>query len=66
MIFSESPATSRPSVPRSGSDQLLQGIIDTAREAVFVVDDAMRIKPKAHDFHIETPAVTRHMSVTGG
>lgn len=44
MIFSESPATSRPPVPRSGSNQLLQGIIDTAREAVFVVDDAMRIK----------------------
>ena len=44
MIFSESPASSRPSVPRSGSNQLLQGIIDTAREAVFVVDDTMRIK----------------------
>lgn len=30
------------------------------------LDEAMRIKPKAHDFHIETPAVARHMSVTGG
>jgi two-component system phosphate regulon sensor histidine kinase PhoR len=44
MIFSESPVLTRPSAPRSGSNQLLQGIIDTAREAVFVVDDAMRIK----------------------
>lgn len=30
------------------------------------LDEAMRIKPKAHDFRIETPAVARHMSVTGG
>jgi cyclic pyranopterin phosphate synthase len=30
------------------------------------LDEAMRIKPKAHDFHIGTPAVARHMSVTGG
>ncbi|MFD1612063.1 GTP 3',8-cyclase MoaA [Sphingomonas tabacisoli] len=30
------------------------------------LDEAMRIKPKAHDFHIGTPAVSRHMSVTGG
>lgn len=30
------------------------------------IDDAMRIKPRAHDFHIERPAVARHMSVTGG
>lgn len=43
MNFSETTASSRPSVPRSGSNQLLQNIIDTAREAVFVVDDAMRI-----------------------
>ena len=30
------------------------------------LDTAMRIKPRAHDFHIERPAVARHMSVTGG
>lgn len=30
------------------------------------LDQAMRIKPEAHDFRIETPAVARHMSVTGG
>jgi len=45
MIFSESTASNRlPAAIRSASDQLLQGIIDTAREAVFVVDDRMRIK----------------------
>ena len=31
-----------------------------------VLDEAMRIKPERHDFHIERPAVARHMSVTGG
>jgi cyclic pyranopterin phosphate synthase len=36
------------------------GALDTA------LDEAMRIKPRAHDFHIERPAVSRHMSVTGG
>ena len=51
MNFSETPASSRPSVPRSGSNQLLQGIIDTAREAVFVVDDAMRIKASNQAAH---------------
>ncbi|MBA2919576.1 GTP 3',8-cyclase MoaA [Sphingomonas sp. MAH-20] len=30
------------------------------------LDEAMRIKPKAHDFRIERTAVSRHMSVTGG
>ena len=30
------------------------------------LDEAMLIKPKAHDFHIDRPAVARHMSVTGG
>ncbi|MFM9828197.1 MAG: cyclic pyranopterin phosphate synthase, partial [Sphingomonas sp.] len=33
------------------------------------LDTAMRLKPKAHDFHISVgsaPAVARHMSVTGG
>ena len=45
MIFSGSTIPSRPSAAsRPATDQLLQGIIDTAREAVFVVDDAMRIK----------------------
>ena len=45
MIFSESTTSTRLSAAtRSASNQLLQGIIDTAREAVFVVDDGMRIK----------------------
>ncbi|HQU92224.1 MAG TPA: ATP-binding protein [Pyrinomonadaceae bacterium] len=45
MNFSESTASNRASAAsRPASNQLLQGIIDTAREAVFVVDDAMRIK----------------------
>jgi cyclic pyranopterin phosphate synthase len=30
------------------------------------IDRALGAKPKAHDFHIETPATDRHMSVTGG
>lgn len=34
--------------------------VDTA------VDRALLIKPRAHDFHIETPATRRHMNVTGG
>ncbi|MEQ1762960.1 MAG: ATP-binding protein [Pyrinomonadaceae bacterium] len=45
MIFSESTTSNRPSAAtRPASNHLLQGIIDTTREAVFVVDDAMRIK----------------------
>ncbi|MEO5858771.1 MAG: ATP-binding protein [Pyrinomonadaceae bacterium] len=45
MIFSGSTIPPRPSAAnRPVTDQLLQGIIDTAREAVFVVDDGMRIK----------------------
>jgi two-component system phosphate regulon sensor histidine kinase PhoR len=45
MIFSGSTIPSRPiAEARPATDQLLQGIIDTAREAVFVVDDGMRIK----------------------
>lgn len=30
------------------------------------VDRALRIKPRAHDFHLATPATQRHMNVTGG
>jgi GTP 3',8-cyclase len=30
------------------------------------VDLAMGRKPEAHDFHLATPATTRHMNVTGG
>ncbi len=30
------------------------------------VDRALRLKPKAHDFHLDTPATKRHMNVTGG
>jgi GTP 3',8-cyclase len=30
------------------------------------VDRALRLKPKAHDFHLSTPATQRHMNVTGG
>jgi GTP 3',8-cyclase len=30
------------------------------------VDRAMGLKPKAHDFHLATPATERHMNVTGG
>lgn len=41
---------------------------DAALDAA--LDDAMTIKPKGHDFHIDRrgarPAVARHMSVTGG
>ncbi len=45
MIFSDSTTSSRPTAAtRPATDKLLQGIIDTAREAVFVVDDGMRIK----------------------
>ena len=40
------------------------GLIDAA------LDEAMRIKPKGHDFSIEAGerniSTTRHMSVTGG
>lgn len=53
MIFSESPISSRLSAAtRPATDQLLQGIIDTAREAVFVVDDAMRIKASNHAAYV--------------
>jgi len=41
-----------------------RGALDAA------IDEALRLKPRAHDFHIErrgaAPAVSRHMSVTGG
>ncbi|MEK6637704.1 MAG: GTP 3',8-cyclase MoaA [Pseudomonadota bacterium] len=30
------------------------------------VDRALLIKPRAHDFHLDTPATRRHMNVTGG
>ena len=30
------------------------------------VDKALGRKPRAHDFHLETPATKRHMNVTGG
>ena len=36
------------------------GAIDEA------VNRALGRKPRAHNFHIETPATTRHMNVTGG
>ena len=36
------------------------GTVDAA------VDQALGRKPRAHDFHLETPATTRHMNVTGG
>jgi cyclic pyranopterin phosphate synthase len=36
------------------------GAVDAA------VDRALLIKPRAHDFHLETPATRRHMNVTGG
>jgi GTP 3',8-cyclase len=36
------------------------GAVDAA------VDRALRLKPRAHDFHLETPATQRHMNVTGG
>lgn len=42
MIFSETTSSFRPSAQRP-TNPVLQAIIDTAREAVFVVDDAMRI-----------------------
>jgi cyclic pyranopterin phosphate synthase len=41
----------------------------SGREAVFrTLDDLLAGKPKGHQFHIEAsrPAVSRHMSVTGG
>jgi GTP 3',8-cyclase len=34
--------------------------VDTA------VDRALLLKPRAHDFNLETPATQRHMNVTGG
>lgn len=51
MIFSETTSSSRASSVQRPTNPVLQAIIDTAREAVFVVDDAMRIKasnPAAH------------------
>jgi GTP 3',8-cyclase len=36
------------------------GAVDAA------VDRALGRKPRAHDFHLETPATMRHMNVTGG
>ena len=36
------------------------GAVDAA------LDRLLAGKPKGHDFHLETPAVARHMSVTGG
>jgi two-component system phosphate regulon sensor histidine kinase PhoR len=44
MIFSDTTFSSRPSSVARSTNPLLQGIIDTAREAVFVVDDRMQIK----------------------
>lgn len=52
MILSENPTWSGSSVANSGSNLLLQGIIDTAREAVFVVDNAMRIKASNKAAHL--------------
>lgn len=52
MNFSESPILNRlPDATGSGSNKLLQGMIDTAREAVFVVDDAMRIQASNQSAH---------------
>lgn len=39
------------------------------RELARLLDAALRLKPKAHDFHINAdaaPALARHMSMTGG
>lgn len=48
-------------------DALRAGGMDAVDIAI---DEALRLKPARHDFRIETrdaaPAVTRHMSVTGG
>ena len=44
MNYPELPTSSRFAAPRAASPDLLQGLIDTAREAVFVVDETMRIK----------------------
>lgn len=53
MIFSGSTISASPSAAtRSASDQLLQGIIDTAREAVFVVDEGMRITASNHAAYV--------------
>ncbi len=39
---------------------------DDAHAVDAAVDRALRLKPKAHDFHLDTPATQRHMNVTGG
>ncbi len=52
MIFSETTFSSRVASVRRPTNPILQGIIDTAREAVFVVDDAMRIKASNQAAHL--------------
>jgi cyclic pyranopterin phosphate synthase len=56
----EDAADLRAPLRASGSDELLQAAIDAA----------IARKPKGHDFVIDrqhrAPAVSRHMSVTGG
>ena len=39
---------------------------DQAESLDDAIDRALRIKPRAHDFMIGTPATLRHMNVTGG
>lgn len=46
---------------------LKQALRDDGLDAVdTLIDEALRGKPARHDFRIGTPAVERHMSVTGG
>jgi GTP 3',8-cyclase len=46
----------------------LRGALRSADPAAVddAVDRALRLKPKAHDFHLEHAATKRHMNVTGG
>jgi cyclic pyranopterin phosphate synthase len=49
-------------------EPLRAGSSDAALNAA--IDEAMLLKPKGHDFvidrHVGRPALSRHMSVTGG
>lgn len=51
MNFSDTQASDRLSAPPSGTNKLLQGMIDTTREAVIVVDDTMRIQASNRSAH---------------
>jgi GTP 3',8-cyclase len=47
----------------------LRAVMRAGGDLVPAIHEAMRTKPKGHDFHIErgsAPAVARHMSTTGG